>query len=79
MLRRRGTYIVNAEPDDRHSRPKSTEPSSFVIKKSGKTSILSFVFTHYISIVLEMLSEKYYLIYMYYSLIYYTCYWKRSA
>lgn len=35
MLRRRGTYTVNADPDDRHNRAKSAEPSPIVVNKNG--------------------------------------------
>ncbi|XP_049875131.1 glycogen synthase kinase-3 beta isoform X3 [Pectinophora gossypiella] len=36
MLRRRGTYTVNAEPDSRLNRPKSAELAPFIVKKIGK-------------------------------------------
>ncbi|XP_030023275.2 glycogen synthase kinase-3 beta isoform X2 [Manduca sexta] len=36
MLRRRGTYTVNADPDNRHSKTKYVDPAKFVVKKTGK-------------------------------------------
>lgn len=38
MLRRRGTYTVNAEPDNRQSRVKPAEPS-LVTKKTGRLQL----------------------------------------
>lgn len=35
MLRRRGTYTVNADPDDRYNRQKSKETASFTVKNTG--------------------------------------------
>lgn len=35
MLRRRGTYTVNADPDNRHNRAQSEDPPSFIVKKIG--------------------------------------------
>lgn len=36
MLRRRGTYTVNADPDSRNGKVKFINPTSFVLKQNGK-------------------------------------------
>lgn len=40
MLRRRGTYTVNADPDSRFSRASTIEPASIVHKKTGTLDLL---------------------------------------
>lgn len=41
MLRRRGTYTVNAESDIRHGLTKASEPTTVVSKKIGTFDFLS--------------------------------------
>lgn len=61
MLRRRGTYTVNADPDNRYNRPKSTESASFTVKKSGMLyCLLQFplYITFYIYVCLKLKNSR---------------------